>query len=114
MGEVVARAGRVYGTPMPCRILVVSAGALFVCIACGPPLAAPPAAARESATSEGPVSASSAPESTCALLARACHGHDKDGTVQHDCHMLGHHETDPVACEAKRAECIAACAGAAR
>ncbi len=97
---------------MPRRILLVTAGALFVCIACGPPVAAPPAAAApESSTSKGPVSASSAPESTCALLARACHGHDKDGTVQHDCHMLGHHETDAAACEAKRAECLAACAG---
>lgn len=48
----------------------------------------------------------------CAVLAKTCHSHDKDSDKAHACHVLGHSAPSNEECEAKRAECLAICAGA--
>ena len=84
----------------------------LACAACGASSTTPNPIDSSAASSPGAapsIATSAAPESACALLARTCHSRDKDGAVQHACHMLGHHGKDPAQCEAKRAECLTAC-----
>lgn len=47
----------------------------------------------------------------CAVLAKACHAHDKESDKAHTCHRLGHSAPSNEECEAKRSECVAVCGG---
>lgn len=53
------------------------------------------------------------PSSACGFLAKTCHSHDKASEKAHACHKLGHAAASEQECEAKRAECTAACSGPA-
>jgi hypothetical protein len=49
----------------------------------------------------------------CAELATKCHGRDEQGGVPRECHLLGHSpKATNEQCEARRAECLAACEAA--
>lgn len=92
--------------------LVVEAGL----VACGAPSAPalPQASESSSPAPSAHGSAQAGPRAdlpSCAILAKTCHARDKDSEKAHECHVLGHRSTTNDACEAKRVECLAACAG---
>lgn len=79
-----------------------------------PASAAPSSTTSSAASASAPASAHAAPptpSSACAFLARTCHSHDKASEKAHACHKLGHAAASEQECEAKRAECVAACSG---
>ena len=92
---------------------IVSFATVIFVVACGAPT---PAASTEPAplpaAHSGPGHHGQHPDfPACAVLAKTCHAHDKDSDKAHACHVLGHSAPSNEECEAKRAECLATCAG---
>lgn len=52
--------------------------------------------------------AAAANSEACNEIAKACHRHDKEAGVIHDCHELGHAQ-NLEACLARRQQCLEAC-----
>lgn len=88
-------------------VLVPWAALTFTVAGCaaGPAPSSAPSAAATVAPSRGPA---------CVALARACHSHDADGPVAHECHELGHAAPSEERCLAKKDECMKVCGGEAR
>ncbi len=69
-----------------------------------------PPGACAAASSDGPT-APTGDAPTCLFLARKCHPYDAASPTAHACHELGHTSTNDAECQAKKAECVAACGG---
>ena len=51
----------------------------------------------------------------CDAISTECHAHDDHGGLPRECHLFGHNPASTNhACEARKAACLAACAGAAK
>jgi hypothetical protein len=63
------------------------------------------------ASSEAQPTSTAAPaRPVCDEIAKICHSHDEHGGLPRDCHLMGHNpRTTNEQCEAKKAECLAAC-----
>lgn len=89
-----------HGPIMPRFLLAaVLLGGLLGC-ASAPPTDAP-------ATAPPPASDA---RPTCNEIAKTCHSHDDHGGLPRECHQLGHNpRSTNDQCEARKAECMAAC-----